>query len=227
MTARRAGLSLAELGVAALILGLAMLPVINLFSASGRQARQTSDHALAVTVSEKVAEELRLANWENVYSPEDVLADPTLARDRPVVDAGSSFFAGLEDVVPPWGLITTEDPGITSAATALYRELKTFRVRLGARPRSLPTTGAALDIALDVKWIDFKRSDQSIDLPLTLGFYGTWGSVPRVVEDRTAADSKICSSFYPTIVGRTLPDAVAEAGGAAPGGADVPGRSGP
>src|SRR5207249_3063598 len=59
--------SVLEVLIAFLILGLAVLPVLGLFSSTGMEARQTSDYALGIVITEKVAEEMRLAAWEDTH----------------------------------------------------------------------------------------------------------------------------------------------------------------
>ena len=74
--------SVLEVLIAFLILGLAVLPVLGLFSSTGMEARQTSDYALGIVITEKVAEEMRA---EKARLRQDVGA---LKRFKGYVDYG-------------------------------------------------------------------------------------------------------------------------------------------
>ena len=207
---RRAAFSMVEVLVAFAVLGIAMLPVLALFSSAGDQARQTSDHALATVLDERVAEELRTEAWENVHFA-DRFTDPALAGRKGVVDGGSPFFATVEDDAAPYGRIDVNvDHPVIESMGALYPELKSFKLGMTAARRSLPATGVVHDLELDVEWTDYQRKQREMDLRVTVGAYHAVTFVEPVPLDRNAADAAIAKSFYNGAA--SLSTAVAAAG---------------
>lgn len=209
----RSGLGLIDVVVAAMVLGLAIIPILGLFSTSGRQARQTSDYGLAMALSEKVAEELRLANWENVHFVDQVESDPSLCTETPIVDGLSPFFAAIEDRNPPFGRIeNTVDPGISPTFGSLYRQVATFRFGITAQagPRA---PGDPLDLTLEMSWLDPEQRRQRSPLEVRLARFRPSTPQPPAIEDRKRADEQIRDILYPGQGSRTLADVVSTAGG--------------
>lgn len=206
------GFSVIELCLAFLILGLSFLPVIGLFSSSGRQSRQTADYGLAVTLEEKVAEDIRLANWENTHLPEQLLSDPSFTATLPIVDGQSPFFASIEDARPPFGQIQSGvDPGIEGSFRSLFHEVSTFRLGLSQKSESL-ATGSVTDLTLNMDWVDYRRQTQSLPLLVRLARYGSWIASPEQVHDREQANESVRQLLYPTRAGQTLAAVAASTG---------------
>jgi len=205
--------ALAELLIAVVIFSLAIIPVLDLLIGSARQARQTSDYGLAVALGEKVSEELRLANWENVHFSETLLSDKQYAGRRSVVNAGSPFFGVIEDGAPPFGRIRPgEDPAITSGFGTLYSELAPFFVGTDPRTRSLAQGGTVVDVGLIVEWNDFKGSGAKSPVAVSLSCHGFPPVPPPEVEDRARADDAIRTTLFPDLTGRTLDQVASETG---------------
>jgi len=198
------GLSLVELSLAFLILALAIVPVISLCATSVRQVRQTSDYGLAITLEEKVAEEARLATWENVHFADQVDTASSYAVGLPVVEGSSPFFRAIEDDRLPYGEIRDEvDQPISPMYTSLHRELGTFQFGVSSEQVSL-TTGEALDMKLHLCWIDFQQSLREIALDVRLARRQSWVPPPSDVEVRDRADNLVRDLFYPGQSPRTL-----------------------
>jgi len=205
--------TITELVVATTILVLAMIPVLDLFIGSARQARQTSDFGLAMALGEKVAEELRLATWENTHFTQRIVAEGEYAGVRSVVNAQSPFFGAIEDGVRPYGRIRSgEDPAITTSTGSLYSELASFAVGAAPRSRKLSSGGETVDVGLCVQWNDFKGSRMTSEIAVSLGVHGVPVVPPREVEDRDHADDAIRRALYPNYPGRTLSQTASETG---------------
>lgn len=212
------GLSFLEVALAIVILGLALLPVLGLFSSAGRQARQSSDYGVALSTLEKITEELRLANWENPHLARSLAEDLSLGDVKPIVDGQSPFFAVLEDVAAPLGrLVPGSDPPVTLAfAPSLHRLLSTYRVKLSARAPAPGPQDPVLDLDLAVDWTDPEGRDRTLPTVLRIARYSPTEELPRLMEDRVAADALIVQTLYPTEGGRLLFDVVATRGGDLP-----------
>ncbi|MBI4860042.1 MAG: hypothetical protein HY815_07230 [Candidatus Riflebacteria bacterium] len=191
------GLSLVELCLAFAVMGLALLPVIGLFSTSGKQARQTGDYSLATTTQEKAAEELRLASWENVHLAELIDTDPALTAEAPVTGNAFRFYAPIEDDMAPFGeMLDGVDREIARGFPALARQLESFRLKTSVTKLPL-ATGGAMDLTLSMSWLDFQRKGQSLDLQVRLPQYRSYQELPPEVEDRARADAAIVPLLYP------------------------------
>ena len=192
---RRRGMGLAEVGIALLILGLAILPMLDLLMGAHRQVRQSNDLDLVLAVEDKIGEELRLASWENTrFLEEGMPADPALL---PLANGGSPFFAAIEDSAAPFGRIHAgEDLAITPQAGPVHDALRDFSAGVGSRVRALATTGSVVDVDVAVAWSDFRatavRQDHDIALPARTG----GRAAPAQVEDRDAADRAISAALY-------------------------------
>ncbi len=189
------GLSILEVAIAFVLLGLTLVPLIELFGSAARQTRQTGDVGLAMTLQEKVADELRVTFWENPHA----LDDPALNMQAmvPVIDGQSPFFRGIEDTAAPFGQIDdTNDAGVDKAFPSLYRELSKFEFGVTSTRRMLPTTGEVVDVMLTIRWKDGRQMDRSLDLPTVLPVMQVRLSVPLQVRDRAAADNLIRTAFY-------------------------------
>ena len=209
----RAAFSIVEVVLAFLILGLSLLPVVNLFTSSSRQAAQTSDFGLAITLTEKVAEELRLANWENAHLLDQIEADPSMGIETPVVDGQSPFFAAIEDRSPPFGQIQVGvDPGITSDFGTLRKELSSFRIGFSTRPTAL-ATGSVLDLTLKTVWSDFQGKRRELPLEVRLARHHAFTPLPPAIASRKEADERIVSLLYPGKAGQSLTSLVAASNG--------------
>jgi hypothetical protein len=209
----RRGISLVELGIAFLIVGLGVLPLISLFSTAGQQARQTADYGLALTMTEKVAEELRLQNWEDIHQTELLDSVKDQLGRNPVVDGKSPFFTPIEDQADPQGLLRGgEDPAITSRYATLYNALTTFSLEGKGVPRTLPVTGQVVDFNLDMQWSDFRQRLKELPLTVSLGCYGYVTAPPSIMEDRNAADLRITTILLPQFSGQSLAAACGNTG---------------
>jgi len=204
-TSRSSGFTLVETLVAFAVLVLALIPVLTLFTSAGKQARQTSDYGQALALDQKVAEELELANWENIHKVEELTNEPGFATPASVVEGRSPFFAVVEDHETPYGLIRPgEDPAIDKTCGPLYEQLRTFQFSLQSKPRKLPTSGTVLDVKLSTRWIDFRQQPRDLSLDLPLGQHGCWLQVPTAVSDRKVADVEIVKQLYPDRAGTSL-----------------------
>lgn len=204
MSRPRHALSLVEVMLAVSVLGLALLPVVSLFFTASRESKQTSDYGVALTVGQKVAEELYLASWENLHLAAELeqMSDPDAA---PLRDGGSPFFRVLEDQTLPYGeLKAGEDPAITPEFGALYRQLKSYRMRVASRVRALPTTGEVVDVELDTRWIDFQEKPRALGLRVPLPRTVQRAEPPAAVADRAAADRAIQETVWPSAAGTAL-----------------------
>lgn len=188
------GIAMIEVSIAFLVMSLALIPIIGLFSSARRQARQTADFGLALTLQQKVSDDLRLANWEDAHLVDRLAADPAYRTGAAhgIVDDGTPFFVALEDLAKPLGRLTRgEDPGLSPRFEALYRQAQSFSLKHVAAPRSLPTSGAVLDVELAMQWRDPDGSHETIPLTLVLGAYALPSEVPDCLDDREAADERI------------------------------------
>ena len=215
LPAHRRAFTLTELVLAILILVCAVIPIIDVFTGASRQARQTSDFGLAMAIEEKVAEELRLANWEDVHFGQEIEENAAdLSQSAPVVDGRSPFFGAIEDSSAPFGRIRSgEDRAVTTGTGSLYTALRSFRVGATSASRNLPSTGQVLDVGVGVDWTDFRAQPASMTLGVVLARHGTPAVRPPAVTDRAQADLQIRRTFYPTFAERTLTQVVDSTGG--------------
>lgn len=216
MTRSRSGVSLVEMALAALVLGLALLPVLSMFSSAGRQARQTSDYGQALALAEKAGEDMRLAHWENSHYPGQLQEDPFLRSPSPVIDGVVPFFMAIEDLAPPFGrLRPPDDPGISKAFPVLRRQIERFRMRCEPRIRALPAGGAVLDVPIELEWSDFRGSASRLTQAVVLALPAVNASVPApaLEEDRTSIDAAIRDLMIPFARGRRLDDLIRAASG--------------
>lgn len=194
----RRGFSVVEVAIAFVILGLALLPVIQLFSSAGQQARQTAEYSLAVAVQSTVNEDLRLEAWENPHLLDSLASPPP---PQPVAGA-TPYFETLEDDVAPFGLILRGvDPPI-SATTPLGRDLRTFT--LVTNPGLARTVGAAgrvQDLEVVVDWIDVRDRRHNVAMDAVLGRFAPVEPPPDPPLDRAAADAAIRRVLYPAATG--------------------------
>lgn len=208
---RRLGASIVELVIAFLLLGLAIPPIMNLFSVAARQTRQTSDVGLAMALQEKVADELRVGFWENPHALEDPALN--IQATVPVIDGQSPFFRGLEDTSAPFGQIEDgQDAGIEKRFGPLYRELNNFEFGARSVRRRLATTGEVVDVVLQARWKDGRQLDRTLDLLTVLPVLQVKLSVPLQVRDRALADKLIHDAFYPSRANETLAQAASATG---------------
>lgn len=204
----RRGVSLVEIALAFVILGLAILPVLTLIGGSGRQAAQTAEYSLALALEQKVAEELRAGAWENVHLADTLAGDPSFAVPLPIVDGISPFFATVEDSAAPFGeTITGRDAGIAVEYPVLHRQVNGFTLLCRAEPAPI-TEGAALDCQLVMQWSDPVVTGRRLDLDVRLPRRVRVTRAPPEVEDRDVADPLIVEMLYPAEIGRPL-DAIA------------------
>jgi len=204
----RPAVSVIEILLACAIAGSSFLPLIGLLSSVRQQTQQTSDYGLALMLEEKVAEELRLANWENTHLKEQLEASGWCGVDRSILDGVSPFFSAIEDDAPPFGLIRPgEDRALGPVHRTLYPALTSFRLGLFAVPSNLPTTWG-IDLSLVMRWSDFRSRERSSELAVRLSSYGVKKVPPREVEDRKMADGRIQQLLYPGDLGRTLQEIV-------------------
>ena len=202
--------SLVEILIASVVLVLALLPLLGLFTASGRQGRQTGDQGLTLALLEKTAEELRVATWENPYAALTLRQNADLAVTRSVVGGASPFYPVIEDLREPLGAMDGADPGITPEFATLHRALSTHRLGFSAAAADL-TSGAATDLRLEMRWTGFKQDEEQQDLMVRLPErHGIAPDVP--LPERDAADRLVAQVLFP---GRAEPLAalVAATGG--------------
>ena len=187
---KTSGVSLVEILVALAILLVAVLPMFTLYSTTARQARQTGDYTLAVMLEERVAEDMRIASWENPHAVEDprLNGDGTLA---PVVDGKSIYFRGLEDTAAPFGQIDDRDRSIDASFPDLYAQLRTYAFGVKSARRALETQGEVLDLDLDMEWKDAGDHTRAMPLRTILPIIQPRITTPVPVQDRTAADAYI------------------------------------
>lgn len=206
----RRGFSVVELAIAFVILGLAVLPVIQLFGSASQQAKQTADYSLAVAVQSSVNEDLRLENWENPHLLNDLVAAPP--SPQPLCGA-RPYFETLEDDVQPYGLILRGvDPPIMPQ-TKLGRDFATFNLALvPGQARAVGTAGQVQDCDVGVDWLDFRQERRRLGLDAVLGRFAPVGEPAAAPLDRTGADAAIRNVLYPAATG-DLASAVSAAGG--------------
>jgi hypothetical protein len=206
--------SLLEVAIALLILAVALVPMIDLFSAAGRQVRQTGDYGQALILAEKVADELRLASWENVHIADVLDAGDGQSVREPVVDGRSPFFAAIEDLAIPLGRIRRgEDPPISRTTGPLYDQLRSFKLGIRSRSRQAPVTGQVVDVVVEAEWRDFQQARRTLEVELSIGRFGARDARPEEVDERGRADAKIREMLYPDRNAATLEDAVRDGGG--------------
>jgi hypothetical protein len=196
-----AAVSIVEVLMAFLVLGLTILPVIGLFSGAGREAQHTADHTSSLALSAKVAEELRLAAWENPHFFADMRDDPDFGGTQSIVNGSSPFFAAIEDSAPPYGRLRAGvDAGIAPSSGTLFRELSSHDLRVQARG-DLPPAGRPVDIEIEMAWMDMrgKRQTSSFDAVLPrLAQAPVASSAPGV---RERADELIARTLFPGSTG--------------------------
>lgn len=196
MGIRPTGFSIVEVLVASSILVLAVVPIITLFSTTAQQTRQTGDFTLAMMLQERVAEDMRIASWENPHAVDDprMVGDGTLA---PIVDGQSIYFRGLEDTAAPFGQIDDDkDRGIDASFPELYDQVKTYQFGVTSARRPLPTEGEVLDVDLEMRWKDAKDRTRSMPLRSVVPIVQPRITVPITVRDRVAADGHIHEILY-------------------------------
>jgi len=209
----RRGLGLVEVMIAVTILLLAVVPMVELFATAGRQTRQTSNYGLSIALEEKVAEELRLASWENVYALDELERSSDLGVAKPVTGGRSRFFEAIEDEQPPLGRLQPGiDPAIEQGCRPLFDELKTFEFRLDGRQRGAPGGGTVLDLTLRTRWLDFQGRQHDLVLQTAVGRFGPPPD-DELPGDRGSLDQRIREVLYPDRTGRTLAQVVEEVGG--------------
>lgn len=193
----RRGFSVVELAIAFVILGLALLPVIQLFTSASQQAKQTADYSLAAAIQSTVHEALRLEAWENVH----LLDAPVPSTPQPVSGA-TPYFETLEDDAQPYGLILRGiDPPI-GPASALGRELRTFNlVTNPGLQRTSGTAGRVQDLEVVVDWVDFQEQRRTVAMDAVLGRFAPVEPPPDPPMDRAAADQAIRRALYPAASG--------------------------
>ena len=188
--ARGRAFSLVEVIVAFSILVLAVIPMITLFTTSAQQTRQTGDYALAIMLQERVAEDLRIAAWENPHAPDDprVAGDGTKAS---VVDGKSVYFRGLEDSAAPFGQIDDADRVIDATYPDLYGQLKSYQFAVKSARRQLATQGDVLDVDLEMEWTDGTDQRRGLPMHTVVPLLRPNLTDPPQVRDRAQADANI------------------------------------
>lgn len=209
----RRAVSVVELVLAFLVLALAVVPLVGLFGSAGQQNRQTSEHGLAMTLSSRFGEELRLAAWENVHQPRHVMGEPAYASRARVVESNSKLLEVIEDTHAPYGeLREREDQGVTRAFADLHRQLSAFRARLGSVERPAPVSGTLLDLDVELSWVDAKEREIKRNLAIVVPAHPPFHAPPEGFGDPRAVDERIRELFFPAATG-TLEAAVAAGGG--------------
>lgn len=191
MTKRPAGFSIVEVMVAFAILVLAVVPILTLYSTTARQTRQTGDYTLAIMLQERVAEDMRIASWENPHAVNDprMLGDGTRA---PIVNGQSIYFRGLEDTAAPFGQIDDDkDRSIDASFPDLYNQVKTYEFGVSSARRPLATQGEVLDVELDMQWKDGGDTTRAMPLRTVVPIIQPRITTPITVRDRTLADQNI------------------------------------
>lgn len=209
MRGSRSAFSMIEVCLAFAILGLALVPVLGLFSGAAKHAKTTSDHSFALALAQKVAEELRVAEWENPHTAERVDPQPALAE--PITEGVARQFEVIEDLAPPFGRIQPGvDPGIGPEFAALHKQASAFRVAVGGVSRALPVTGSVLDVEVSLQWTDFRGNERVVTTPVVLG--AGLAADPFAPPERGEADERVVRLLYPDETG-TLTTIVAARGG--------------
>lgn len=210
---RARAFSLIEVLVASTILVFAFLPIVSTLTTANRQSQQAGDYGLGITLSSFVAEEVRLANWENPHLQEQYLAGTGAFDMRPVIGGASPFFTAIEDDARPWGrLLTGEDTAIVEGMQPLHGILKDFGTGMEVAVRPLESGGRVMDLGVKTRWIDFQQKEREHGLRVTVGRLATRGTTPDALLDRAIADAAIRESMFPEATGSTLENAVAAEG---------------
>lgn len=192
----RAGFSFVEVVLAIVILALAAVPLVGLFSETSQQTRQGKDYGQLVALEEKVSEEVRQSAWEDPHF-HTRFDDASYSMEVPIVDGQSPFFPPLEDAALPLGVITSADPGISKDYTpALHLAVQSFR--LEAVPRRRPVgAGEVLDIDLSYRWQDFRDEQMTARVRVTTPLFAA--RVPEEDEEvpRDVSDERIRALMFP------------------------------
>ena len=205
------GLTISELMIAFLIVGLTALPLIGMFSAASDHAHLTADHTLTLALSSDVAEELRVASWENRHFSDELERDPQFGGIAPIVDGKGRFFAAIEDTTRPAGRIRAgEDAGIEPGQGALYRQLQNHKLLVEARPQDAPGTGKLFDISIVFDWTDVKDRSRQTEMGVKLPRALTARMPPA--SNRAEADRYIAAGFYGPSAGSDLAQLAASHG---------------
>jgi len=199
----RRAFTIYELLLAFLIVGLTMLPLIGLFSAASDQAHLAADHTVTLGLSSQVAEELRVASWENRHFPDDVDREPQFGGADSIVEGRGRFFAAIEDTAQPAGRIKAgEDAGIVPELGPLYREVQNHRLTVEAKPYSAPDTGKLFDVSISFEWPDVKERVRETRFDVRLPHHMIAAMPPT--SNRAEADRLIAVAFYGQNPGGTL-----------------------
>jgi len=210
---RTIGFSVVEIVIACAILALAIVPTLELFSGAGRQARQTSDYSIGLTLWTKVGQELHLANWENPHLTEMLQADVQMGRQASVVDGKSPFFRTIEDDALPYAEIQAgQDLPITGKSGPIYDQLRSFTVGFRTAHRFLPTTGEVVEVDLSTDWIDFRTRSRSLEMPVVLPRIRGLHEIPELIQDRVVADEIVRRTLFPEESGKTLTQVASDRG---------------
>lgn len=198
--------------LAFLIVGLTMLPLIGLFSAASDQAHNTADHTLTLALASQVAEELRVAGYENRHFAEALDRDPRFGGEAPIIEGQSHFFKTVEDTARPAGRIRPgEDLPITGDLGPLAREVQRHKLLVEARPVSSPETGKLFDVSVMFEWSDVKDRSRQAELDVRLPRMALAALPPP--SNRAEADRLILQAFYGGAATDTLSGLVAARGG--------------
>lgn len=207
----RRAVTIFEVLLAFVLVGMTMLPLVGLFSAASDHANATSDHTLTLALSSKIAEELRAASWEDRHFSDGLDRDPRFGGLKTIVDDGSPFFTAVEDSAMPAGRIRPrEDAGIVPELGRLHRELLHHQLLVEGRHSTSATGGELIDISILFDWSDTHGRSRRTNFAVALPRSNTVALPPS--SDREAADRLIVVAFYGSGVQGTLTQVAAARG---------------
>lgn len=204
-------LSLIEVIVGMSIFTVVGLAVLGAIQQSAREIRTTSDHTIAMLLTQKVVDELLQDNLDSPFFA-DELAMIT-SRSGPLRDL-YPFFHVIEDSAAPYGrLDSTSDLGIDPGDPDLYRLYG--KVELAIRQEELPLAGTSAarvqKIEVMLKWpgFDGKLRESKQELNLLMPPANRPASISEMSIDDL--DGMIRTAFYPGASGSL--DSLASANG--------------
>ncbi|MFZ5951973.1 MAG: type IV pilus modification PilV family protein [Candidatus Rifleibacteriota bacterium] len=127
MKVETGGFSLVETLIGLLIFSATIMMFYLSVRSSSKESVFSNNHFSALMLSQKVSEDINEEFSINPFADETLLLNSKNFGTPNLVEGNSIFFAALEDVKAPWGLIdSSTDGGIDSSHTTLYSQLKGF-----------------------------------------------------------------------------------------------------
>ena len=209
---RGRGVSLLEILVAVLVLGIVGTAIITGLIHMAREVDTTSDYTLSLLLSQKVLEEMLQSVNENSFA--DLELKEGAGQRAPIAGGAQPYFAALEDTAEPWGRL---DPGRDLAIDArdqvLQRFCGEFALVYSVTDRGVPELPGnpkhLLDIALTYATPGPAGSPRTFTMPAVLAKpVIAPETVPWIVQDADRLDQAIRMQIYPLMTRQTLVQAV-------------------